>query len=293
MIMQLDKIPFPGETLIGNKFSTAAGGKGANQAVAAARLGGDVSFIGCIGNDQLGENALKVLKTDNIDIKYVSKSKTNPSGVAFIFVDKEGQNSIGVASGANFDLSIDHIENAKDLLSDSKVILTQLETPMDVIEYVAKLSKNFNSTFILNPAPYQILSDDLIKNIDIITPNRTETRQMTGIDVTDSKTAEHASNILHDKGIETVIITIGKKGAFFSSSNGQILMVDPYKVKAIDTTAAGDVFNGAIAYAISQNRGLRASIQFANASAALSVTKLGAIPSAPKNNEVEHFIKTN
>lgn len=293
MIMQLDKIPFPGETLIGNQFSTAPGGKGANQAVASARLGGNVSFIGCVGNDQLGDSAIKILKNESININYVKRSDKNPSGVAFIFVDKEGQNSIGVASGANFDIKVEDIVNSEHILSKSSVILTQLETPMDVIEKAANISKNYDSTFILNPAPYQSLSDDLIKNIDIITPNRTEVRQMTGIDVVDSSSAQKASNILHDKGIKTVIITMGKKGSFFSRINEKFLMVDPYKVKSIDSTAAGDVFNGAIACALSKSKGISESIKFANAAAALSTTKLGAIPSAPTNKEVEDFIKNN
>jgi ribokinase len=290
MIIKLDKIPAPGETVIGGEFSTAAGGKGANQAVAAARAGGDVTFIACVGDDMFGQQAIDGFVSDQIDVKYIVKDEKAASGVAFIFVDKKGENSIAVASGANFELTPDHIAQFEDAIRGADILVMQLETPVDTITAAAKVAKENGVRVILNPAPAQPLDDELLGNVSILTPNEGEAELLTGVKVEDESSAEKAAGILLDKGLEAVLITLGPRGVFVSTRETS-KMVSGFTVEAVDTTAAGDVFNGACSVALCENPSLDEAIRFANAAGALSVTKLGAQPSAPTRQEIEDLLK--
>jgi ribokinase len=290
MIIQLDRLPVPGETIIGGKFSTAPGGKGANQAVAAARAGGKVTFISRVGSDMFGDQALKGFEKDGMDVSYISRDDNEPSGVALIFIGENGENSIGVASGANAKILPLNLQNLESLLSDGDILLMQLEIPVETIEYAANIASRKNVKIILNPAPAQHLSDELLKKVSIITPNETEAEILTGIKVSNDDDAKKAADILKKKGVETVIITLGSRGAFVFNDKLSGL-VPSFKVKAVDTTAAGDVFNGAFTVALSEGKSIKDAVLFGNAAAALSVTKLGAQPSAPHKNEIENMLK--
>jgi len=289
MIIKVPHIPKPGETILGGKFSTAAGGKGANQAVAAARAGGEVTFIARVGEDMFGEKAIQGFKEDKINIDNIHKDPDAPSGVAEIFVDKKGENSIAVASGANLNLSPHDIREAESVIANSDILVMQLEIPVETVKAAAKIALENGVKVILNPAPAQKLDDSLLQDFSIITPNEIEAEMLTGIKVTDQISAKQAADVLLAKGIETVIITMGKKGAFYVTT-AKSELISGFPVKAVDATAAGDVFNGALAVALGENKSLKDAVSFANAAAALSVTKLGAQPSAPKRSEVENLM---
>ena len=289
MIIKVPRIPKPGETILGGKFNTAAGGKGANQAVAAAKAGGNVTFIARVGDDIFGEQALKGLKKCGINIDFVVKDKDAPSGIAEILVADDGENSIAVASGANQNLSVYDIIAAKEVILASDILLMQLETPLKTVEYAAKLAYDNGIKVILNPAPAQKLPIDLLKTVTILTPNEFEAEMLTGIKIDDEDAAEDAGKILVSKGVNKVIITIGKKGALILDSSGSDL-VGGFKVNALDTTAAGDVFNGALAVALTEKNNIWEAVKFSNAAAALSVTKLGAQSSVPKRDEIIRFL---
>ena len=289
MIMKLNKIPVPGETLIGNEFSTAAGGKGANQAVAAARAGGNVTFIACIGKDIFGDNAIEGFKKENINTSLIKRNNDTPSGIALIFVDNKGENSIGVAPGSNFELEPKDIDDSLDGIFDTEIVLSQLEIPIETVKHTASLARQHGNIYILDPAPAELLSDDLLKNITIITPNETEAEKLTGIAVIDETSAQSVCDKLHSRGTDTIILTMGSKGAFLSNST-HCCLLPSYKVDPVDTTGAGDVFNGALAKALSDGVGIKEAIEFANAAAALSVTKFGAQTSAPKESEIRAFL---
>jgi ribokinase len=289
MIIQLESIPRPGETLLGGEFSIAAGGKGANQAVAAARAGGEVTLVACVGEDMFGNEAIEGFAKDSINVDYVFKAEKDPSGVALIFVDKKGENSIAVASGANAQLTPVHIEQAKEKISSADILIMQLETPLETVSAAAKLASDNGVKVILNPAPACALDDELLKNVSIFTPNETEAEFFTGIKVEDENSARDAANALLAKGIDTVLITLGEAGVYFATASEQ-KMVAGFKVNPVDTTAAGDCFNGALAVALAENKPLDDAIRFANAAGALSVTKLGAQPSAPTRDEVEQLL---
>jgi len=289
MIIKVPHVPVPGETIIGGKFSIAAGGKGANQAVAAARAGGDVTFIARIGDDMFGQQAKDGFVKDNIDVDHVLSDKDAPSGVALIFVGEDGQNSIAVASGANANLSPSDVQAASDAISTSDILIMQLETPLETVQKAASIASDNGVKVILNPAPAQALSDDILRHVSILTPNESESELLTGIKVETEKDAAAAADALMAKGIETVIVTMGPKGAFVATADSKEL-VGGFSVKAVDATAAGDVFNGTLAVAIAEGKSLKKAVSFANAAAALSVTKLGAQPSAPTREEIDKFL---
>ncbi len=292
MIVQVPYIPKPGETILGGTFSTAPGGKGANQAVAAARAGGHVAFVTRIGNDMFGDKALKGFEKDGIDTRQIIRDAIAPSGVAMIYVAEDGENSIAVASGANMNLSPDDLLKAKAILDSADILLMQLEIPLATVETAAAMASEKNIPVILNPAPAQELSEDLLHNITILTPNESEAQLLTGIPVKNRIDAGKAATALLDKGIKTVIVTLGSQGALIVDHDGERL-VSGFQVKAVDTTAAGDVFNGALAVALASGELLDHAVRFANAAAALSVTRLGAQPSAPQKIEIEAFLRKN
>jgi ribokinase len=290
MIIKVPRIPGPKEVVLGGKFSTAPGGKGANQAVAAARAGGKVTFVARVGEDIFGEQALKGFKEEGINTEYIVRDKDAPSGIAEIFVAEGGENCAAVASGANLNLSVYDITAAKEAILSSDILLMQLEIPLKTVQYAAKFAYDNGIRVILNPAPGQPLPIDLLKIVTILTPNEAEAEMLTGIKIEDEGSAEDAGRILISKGVNKVIITIGKKGALILDSSGSEL-VGGFKVHAVDTTAAGDIFNGALAVALTEKKNIWEAVKFANAAAALSVTRLGAQPSAPSRNDIIEFLK--
>lgn len=289
MVIKTDKLPLPGETVLGGVFFMNAGGKGANQAVAAARLGGTVRLIAKTGDDIFGKQAVDLFNKEGIDTSYVLTDSVYPSGVALITVNENGENCIVVAPGANGYLSPMDIQNALRVIEKASVILLQLEIPVETVDYVVRLAEKKNKTIILNPAPAVSLPDELLKNISVITPNQKEAEMLTGVKVNDTKSAKQAALILHQKGVETVIITMGAKGAYFSHNQTDGLINAP-QVQAVDTTAAGDVFNGAFAVALSEGMGIAEATAFACKAAAISVTRLGAQGSAPYRIELKHSL---
>jgi ribokinase len=291
MIIKVSHVPVPGETIIGGTFSTAAGGKGANQAVAAARAGGDVTLVGRVGEDMFGRKAKDGFVKDSINVDHVISDKDAPSGVALIFVGEDGENSIAVASGANANLSPSDVESAGDAISSADMLIMQLETPLETVQKAASIASEKGVKVILNPAPACELSDDILSHVSILTPNESEAELLTGMKVQSEKDAAAAADALMAKGIETVIVTMGAKGAFVVTADSKEL-VGGFSVKAVDATAAGDVFNGTLAVAMAEGKALKEAVKFANAAAALSVTKLGAQPSAPTREEIEKFLSS-
>ena len=289
MVIKAHHLPAPGETILGGTFFMTQGGKGANQAVAAARLNGQVTFIAKTGADVFGKQSLQLYKDDGINTSYISTDENSPSGVALITVDDHGENCIAVAPGANGTLSIDDINKARTILEKASIILVQLEIPLETVSYVVNLAEQANVKLVLNPAPACMLSDDLLNRISIITPNEKEAEMLSGIKILGIDSAKEAAKVLAGKGIETVIITMGSEGALLFNNN-TFEMVPAAKVKAVDTTAAGDVFNGALVVAISEGKDMIEAVRFANAAAAISVTRLGAQASAPRRSEVEALI---
>ncbi len=291
MIIKVERLPKPGETVLGRHFSQAPGGKGANQAVAAARAGGNVSFIAKVGADVFGENAIKGFVKDNINVDRVLVDADSSSGIAQILVDEGGQNCIAVAQGANAKLTPEDIARSGEVIRRSRILLTQLETPIETVAAAVRMAKDNGMIVILNPAPAQRLSDELLSQVSILTPNETEADALTGIFALDEATASDCSDILREKGVETVIITLGGKGAFVNEG-GKKYRVSGFKVDPVDTTAAGDVFNGALAVALSKGSALKDAVKFANAAAAISVARPGAQPSIPTLEEINKLLSS-
>lgn len=284
MVVKTDQHPKPGETKLGGEFFMNAGGKGANQAVAAARLGGNVSFVAKVGNDIFGKQTLDGLTNENIDTSHVFIDDTAPSGTALIIVNAEGENSIVVAPGANAKLSVADVSSIAKL-KDTAFILMQLEIPIDTIAAVMDAAKLNKTHVILNPAPAQALSDEILDGLFLLVPNESEAGILTGIQVTDLASASKAADALLQKGVSHVIITLGKQGAYFKSAFKEILIPAP-SVIAVDTTAAGDTFCGALTVAKTEGKDWEEAIRFAIAAASLSVTRMGAQASVPFRNEI-------
>ncbi len=289
MVIQLNRIPRPGETVLGGEFLTASGGKGANQAVSAARAGGRVTLVARVGRDVFGDNAIARFKQDGIDVEFITRDPVKPSGVALIFVGRDGENSIAVAGGANGTLTPALLKQAKPAFGKADTVLMQLETPLETVLEAAKLARKSGVRVLLNPAPARPLPNELLNRISILTPNETEVEVLTGVRVKDEKSAGAAAERLLRRGVGAVIVTLGARGALVAAGRFQCL-VPGAKVNAVDCTAAGDVFNGALAVAISEGKPLLEAARFANGAAAISVTRWGAQPSAPTRKEIERFL---
>jgi len=285
MVIKTDHLPVPGETILGGSFFMNPGGKGANQAVAAARLGGDITFICKTGNDIFGRQSVALFKEEGIDTSCLLTDEEHPSGVALITVDKHAENCIAVASGANATLSPENLGEFKTVIENASIVLMQLEIPLETVAYVAGIAATNAVKVVLNPAPANILSDELLQHISMITPNETEASLLTGINVTDAESAKQAALYLNKKGVPSVIITMGDKGALLLHEDVFTLVPAP-RVEAVDTTAAGDVFNGALVVALNEEMPLEEAVAFASRAAAISVTRLGAQASAPYRKEL-------
>jgi ribokinase len=286
MVIKTSKLPIPGETILGGKFFMNPGGKGANQAVAAARLGAKVSFIAKTGDDVFGKQARQIFENENINTDYLVTDPGHPSGVALITVDAKGENCIVVAPGSNGYLSQGDIDLAREEILRSDIVLMQLEIPLETVVYAANLAFDAGKKVILNPAPAAQITDELLSKLYLITPNETEAELISGIPVKDIESATLAARNLFGRGVKVVIITLGSKGALLYTGDDAKLIPSP-KVEAIDTTAAGDVFNGAIAVAISEGLELEKAVEFACKAAAISVTRMGAQASAPYWKEIK------
>ncbi len=287
MVVKTSHLPVPGETVLGGDFFMNAGGKGANQAVAAARYGNRVVFVAKTGNDLFGEQVRKSMKEDGIVTDYVFIDEEHPSGVALITIDQKAENCIVVAGGANMYLKPEDIDKAKDEILGGDVVLMQLETPIETVEYAAKMAAEAGVKVILNPAPApaEPLSKELISNLFLITPNRSEASRLTGIEVTDLASAQRAALALYDMGAKNVIVTLGSEGSLVYDGH-MMMRVEAIKVEAVDTTAAGDTYNGVLASVIAEGKSLIDAVHEANIAGAISVTRMGAQPAAPTREEI-------
>lgn len=287
MVVRSERLPRPGESVIGGGFVMAGGGKGANQAVAIARMGHKVVFAAALGEDMFGDEAIARYRQYGVDTSYIVRKKT-PSGIALIMVDAAAQNSISVALGANSELSVADVMPALDLIEPNDIVLMQLEIPMETVAACVAVAAAKGARVVLNPAPAAEVSADVLSKLYLITPNQTEAETLTGIEVRDEQSARAAAEALRAKGVKRVIITMGGDGALLDDG-GRVEMVPAFRVNAVDTTAAGDVYNGAICAALAEGCSLRDAMIFGSKASAISVTRIGAQPSIPTREEVDKF----
>ena len=285
MVIKTDRFPIPGETVIGGTFMMNPGGKGANQAVAAARMGGNVTFISKTGDDIFGKQSVHGYISEGIKTDYIFTDPDHPSGIALITVDSKGENTIVVAPGANATLHPNDISKARDEIESSALLLMQLEIPMNTVEYAAEMASQKGVRVILNPAPAQTLSDNLLKHIYMLISNTTETEMLSGIQVIDRESAKKAADLISEKGVKNVVITMGSQGAFIKHGK-QYHLIEALPVTAVDTTAAGDTFCGALCVGLSHGISMLESVRFACKAAAISVTRMGAQASIPYKREI-------
>lgn len=288
MVVKASRLPMPGETILGGTFTMYPGGKGANQAIAAKRLGGNVTFVSKIGNDLFGMQAMEIYQSEKIKTEYIFSDPKTSSGVALISVDSSGENCIIVDSGANKNLSVKDIDQVKNTIQNSDIILIQLEIPLETVEYAVSIAHNYNKKVILNPAPATAISDELLKKLHVILPNRIEAEMLSGIKVKDEKSAFRAANEISKKGVSNVVITLGKDGAYVKEKDNCMLL-PANRVDTLDTTGAGDVFCGAVSVYLSEGHTLMEAVTFANLAASIAVTRLGAQSAIPYRNEVELY----
>lgn len=289
MVVKLPRLPRPGETVLGGSFYLAAGGKGANQAVAASRAGGEVALVACLGEDLFGEQALRGFVEDGIDVRHLVRTAEAPSGVALIAVDARGENSIAVASGANALLQPHHVERVASAIAAADVLLMQLEIPPETVEAALAVAAEHGTRVVLNPAPARPLSDEVLRGVSVLTPNAAEAGELAGVP---SGHCVEAASVLLSRGVDAVIVTLGAEGVYALTAEGG-RRTPAFPVPVEDTTAAGDVFSGALAVALAEGQALEEAVTFASAAAALSVTRRGAQPSAPHRHEILELIRAH
>jgi ribokinase len=289
MVIRTPRIPRPGETVLGGEFFMAPGGKGANQAVAAARAGGEVHLIARVGDDVFGQQSLDGFVSDGIHVDLIVRDKDAPSGVALIIVGPDGENCIAVASGSNSRLGVADVRLAKPVITSADIILMQLESPLETVREAAEIAASAGVPVVLNPAPARALGDDLLKRVAYLTPNETEAEILTGITLIKKSDLAKAADALLAKGIKAVLITLGSKGVYVATREKKEVM-PAFKVIPVDTTAAGDAFNGGLAVALAEGRPLLEAARFANAAAALATTKMGAQPSLAGRDDIEKLL---
>lgn len=290
LVIRSPHIPQPGETIIGRDFQTIPGGKGANQAVATARLGGKVNMVGKVGNDAFADVLLNNLRNSGVNADFVQVDDNSATGVALIVVDDSGENIIVVASGANMQLSESDIMTAEQVISSSDVLLLQLEVPLPVVTRAAQIAQANGVKVILNPAPARQLPAELLKMVDILVPNESETELLTGLMLGSEVDLEKAAQNLFGSGVGSVVITLGGRGALYLDSDGEQEKVEAFQIKPVDTTAAGDAFMAGLAVTIGEGGSLSEAIRWGNAAGALAAMKFGAQTSLPSRDEVLHLI---
>ena len=290
LVVRVPRLPTPGETVLGRDFGTFPGGKGANQAVAAARMGAKVSMLGRVGDDGFGHDLVENLTREGVGVQYISIDENESTGIAMITVDKSGQNSIAVASGANMLLQPVHVKAAWDEIEPPDVLVMPLEVPLDCLMTAAKLAQNTDTTVILNPAPARELSDDFLQCINVVVPNETETSILTGIELTNSNTTIAAARKLQSLGVNQVVLTLGASGALVLDGEEATIEIASHTVDVVDTTAAGDAFVAGLAVAIGEGKSLDDSARIANAAGALATTLMGAQPAMPTRENVLNLL---
>ena len=289
LAIKAEKQPQAGETVLGEEFGMFTGGKGFNQALAAARLGAEVAMVGRLGADLFGDELMSMLTDDKVDGRFVVRDAEAGTGIASIFIGPEGENRIVVVPRANMRLTVADVERASSCIAAADILLLQLEVPIEASQNAAEIARANDTLVILDPAPAQELPDSFLRLADILTPNELETESLSGVNVSDQKGVEQAAQIIFDKGVPTVVLTLGDRGALLLTADLKKI-VPAYRVNVIDTTAAGDAFCGALATALAQGKTIEDALTFANAAGALAVTVLGAGPAIPTSEAITEFL---
>ena len=292
LVATVPRRPKTGETLVGNTFGMFLGGKGANQAIAASRAGSKVTMVGRLGNDFFGKQFLEKFSKEEINTDFVTQDDENGTGVAMPLIDASGDNSIVIIPQANMALTVDNINQAKSIIADADVLVMQCEVPMDANQRAAEIAKQNDTLVILNPAPAQLIPDQILKLVDIIIPNEIETETLTGLPTKTENEVLVAGRNLLSKGVETVILTLGDRGSLLLNEDGEKL-IPAFDVSVVDTTAAGDSFCGVLAASLANGKSINLSMEIANAAGALAVTKLGAEPSLPQRDAIDDLLQSN